>query len=399
MIRKAQISHPIIINILLCVASVTIFLGGAEALARIKYSPQKIQSNGMFEYDKKKIFKLKKNFAWSYYEGDFTTNSHGFRGKEINLKKSENTKRVLVVGDSISFGHGVNNDQTYSFYLENALNKHFADKNEEISIEVINTAAPGNSPLQEYYDLKRGLAFEPDVIVLQFTLNDIIEHNSKWILQTIGMEEGALETVSHDYILGFNNFPTIDYALRQSSALYLFIKDLSARIRFKSIDGKDFKEKAIREENYNVGLMITDPNNPIVVKSWESALNWHKAMTDIAKEKNIPFILLATPFGFQLEMKQEMARPQQILKEFAAEEDIYYLDLLEILRDLLTDKVDSNKTHNQLVAETRKSDSKVIKDFWNIFFIDIDHPSPIGNELISGALKPIVLDALHLTTE
>ena len=93
-----------------------------------------------------------------------TTNSLGFRDGEIN-KKASQTYRVLVVGDSFTFGHGISsNENTYpqklEDYLKNALGKS------KTKIEVFNLGVKGYSPDQEYRLITTKLvSYEPDLII------------------------------------------------------------------------------------------------------------------------------------------------------------------------------------------------------------------------------------------
>lgn len=43
----------------------------------------------------------------------YTTNSLGMRSEEVDSSKGH----ILIVGDSVAFGLGVNNDETVSYYL------------------------------------------------------------------------------------------------------------------------------------------------------------------------------------------------------------------------------------------------------------------------------------------
>jgi hypothetical protein len=110
------------------------------------------------------------------YYGDFatgvTTNSLGYRGPEFSPNKPSAAKRILVLGDSITFGVGVGDPETYPAIMETILKRTHAD------IEVVNAGyADGFSPDSYYVYLKnRGLALLPDVIVLEFFVwNDITD--------------------------------------------------------------------------------------------------------------------------------------------------------------------------------------------------------------------------------
>ena len=50
----------------------------------------------------------------------YTTNSLGMRSKEVDFSKGH----ILLVGDSVTFGLGVNNNETVSHYLEKINNEH-----------------------------------------------------------------------------------------------------------------------------------------------------------------------------------------------------------------------------------------------------------------------------------
>ncbi len=51
----------------------------------------------------------------------FRTNSRGLRDKEYDLNKTEGKKRIVIVGDSFTWGFGVNDDEIYSERLESML--------------------------------------------------------------------------------------------------------------------------------------------------------------------------------------------------------------------------------------------------------------------------------------
>jgi len=60
----------------------------------------------------------------------YSTSRDGFRDNE-SRNSSATAKSVLCLGDSYTFGMGVNNNETYPSYLENLLN---ADGNQKIRV-------------------------------------------------------------------------------------------------------------------------------------------------------------------------------------------------------------------------------------------------------------------------
>ena len=397
------------INLLLCVASISIFFGGVELLARLKYTPQKIEYIGVFEYDRENAFRLRSNFEGEYNDVTFSTNSLGLRGAEISVEKPENTKRVLVLGDSVMFGHQVLGDETASYFLEQELNKHFAELEENISVQVINAAVPGNSAYQEYHDLMRGLELGPDVIVLQFSLNDVMDHWASWMFEDMGLDNS--EKRNQDYLFGRSNMPYADHLLKQHSAFYLFLKDMYGRVRFQDVTGDNIVEKAGKEEFAWANKIVNEPEHPKVLEGWENCLKWMREMTNLASKKDIPFILMASPLEFQLSREKKFAHPQRILQTFAVEEGIYFVDLLDILRGMYAESavgepVETAEEIDKIIVETREEVERItiatgtgafnpFEDFWYEYFVEYVHPSLRGNELIADTLKPVVLNKLQ----
>lgn len=72
----------------------------------------------------------------------FSTNSLGFRGREIGERKPDKTVRIIALGGSTTFGIGSSdNSHTYPSLLETKLNRSQEVPN--INFEVINAGIPG----------------------------------------------------------------------------------------------------------------------------------------------------------------------------------------------------------------------------------------------------------------
>jgi hypothetical protein len=97
-------------------------------------------------------------------------NSLGFRGPEVAAEKPEGTYRILVLGDSVAFGWGVDDDVTFLRRLERDLQQ----RGDGRSYEVLNTGHPMYDSMQELAMLRdHGLALDPDLVLLVFVINDI----------------------------------------------------------------------------------------------------------------------------------------------------------------------------------------------------------------------------------
>ena len=109
-----------------------------------------------------------KGSAW---ETEISVSSHGFRDREYAVAKPEGGVRVAVLGDSIAFGNGLPLGETFPKQLE-AL---FRDSGRRV--EVLNMAVAGYDTLNEVALLEQnGLAFEPDLVVVSYCINDVAVH-------------------------------------------------------------------------------------------------------------------------------------------------------------------------------------------------------------------------------
>lgn len=100
--------------------------------------------------------------------GSFEINAAGYRGPEYPERKPAGTKRIVGIGDSSAFGSGVGEGDTYLRRLERLLNAGDGD-----TVQVVNLAVAGYNSHQELEVLRtRGLAFDPDLVVLGYDHND-----------------------------------------------------------------------------------------------------------------------------------------------------------------------------------------------------------------------------------
>ncbi len=105
-------------------------------------------------------------------EGDsidfaFSTNALGLRGPEVAPKGQ--CLRVLALGDSCTFGLGVNDADTWPAQLQRMLDEFGGGT----QWDVINAGVYGYSAFQGLrYLQSKGFALEPDVVIVQFWAND-----------------------------------------------------------------------------------------------------------------------------------------------------------------------------------------------------------------------------------
>src|SRR5262249_38021615 len=98
------------------------------------------------------------------------TNSGGMRGHEVARVKPFGTYRIAVGGDSWTMGMGVPEEDIYPVLLERALNAHAGDRR----YEVLNLGLGGLNAEQVLDRIEGvGLAYDPDLLVYAFNINDL----------------------------------------------------------------------------------------------------------------------------------------------------------------------------------------------------------------------------------
>ncbi len=140
-----------------------------EAWVRLSWD-QKKGTPGFFVSDPVRGQRLSENYDGWFAGVPVHTNSLGFRAeRDYDLRKGPKTFRILVLGDSVTFGHGAVHD--YPSLLEPMLKRWRPD----VDWQVWNLGVPGYNTSQELAHLRQvGPSYQPDLVIVGFFLNDII---------------------------------------------------------------------------------------------------------------------------------------------------------------------------------------------------------------------------------
>ena len=94
-----------------------------------------------------------------------TISSQGLRDELIQVPAPEGTRRLLCLGDSWTFGWGVEQQDSYCSRLEELLGGKW---------ETVNLGVPGQNTVEEVRRLElHGLVFEPDIVLVQHEEGDL----------------------------------------------------------------------------------------------------------------------------------------------------------------------------------------------------------------------------------
>lgn len=102
-------------------------------------------------------------------------NALGYRGPQFPLQKPAAEFRILMAGDSFTFGDFVTDEETLPAQLADALGQC------RPGVRVINGGLGGSTLEAQRHIIERGLVLQPDLVVLTFYENDIADlANSQW---------------------------------------------------------------------------------------------------------------------------------------------------------------------------------------------------------------------------
>lgn len=108
-----------------------------------------------------------------YGSGAIHINSFGLRSPEVAVPKPAGTVRILLLGDSFTFGLRVRDEETFGRRLEEALRGKYGTA----PVEVVSAGVISYCPLLEYLQYRHHLhILEPDLVVLNFDMSDVQDH-------------------------------------------------------------------------------------------------------------------------------------------------------------------------------------------------------------------------------
>lgn len=113
---------------------------------------------------------VKWHFDHPEYSVEYEINKHGFRDRKDHLiPKPKGVNRVLLVGDSFTFGYGVDYDDSWPVIVEQRVEKTGINR-----IDFVKAGIEGMDTRTEFLLIKDLLLkYQCDVVVLGFLINDL----------------------------------------------------------------------------------------------------------------------------------------------------------------------------------------------------------------------------------
>jgi lysophospholipase L1-like esterase len=279
------------------------------------------------------------------------TNSAGFRGPEITPDKDPAVFRILIFGDSSSFGWGVNFDQTYGAILQRELEKTFPEKKFELG----NFAIPGDS--SEYGRLlfdQLGRQYEADLVIFGFGANDAKRVVSRHSTQ---VEKFSKRLAFHKVEQFF-----------LSSALYRTLKNAAALLSSRSIPAP----------NVTANVAAVGP------KRYRNNLNYLATSTKDQGTRDALILNLCTPKQYS-----------KIARDLATSQNYLYLNGQKLLLDSIPD-IQAGKLYPELVSPMKQSYPDELAGN-SLYYVSSDgcHPNILGHQIVGVELAKLVVPLMQ----
>ncbi|MCP4610202.1 MAG: hypothetical protein GY845_15950 [Planctomycetes bacterium] len=259
-------------------------------------------------------------------------NSLGLRDDEVPISKPEGTLRILILGDSVTYGMRVSKNKAFPNHLESLLRKQFR------TAEVINAGVWGYTAYNELqYYLTKGREFEPDIVIVAFCMNDVVNPRLHWGYtkeNIINIPDQAIPNHAYDlnHVLPkMQQLKEREQSLWKYSALYNVLEWRVARLfQRKARDIPNFESKISTfitgEDTLSIEVLL-DETSP----EWRWLTSIYSQLQAAVRADQATLIVALFPLAYQLDEHYPFL-PQIQIGEYCKQNSILYIDLLELFR-------------------------------------------------------------------
>ena len=283
------------LNVLALSIGLTVALILAEVILRV-FTPDVLEQAGitraaMYTPDQDLGWKLEPSFEGIEQKKDFLMhvriNQEGFRDDPYDEAASGSVFRILGVGDSFTFGFGVEHEKTYLELLEGYLN---SSRPGHRNYQVFNTGVPGYS-LEEYsmFLANSWKKFDPDLIVIGVDINDHTD-----------IQPHPKYDVAHGYIIDHQSNDADQNSERntnETATLTRFKIFLYERLYLYRFLSRAKRNISARRQ---VEAAVTARIHREAEKAWEKASERLDHIRDLAEENDIGLVLVFIPHRSQV---------------------------------------------------------------------------------------------------
>ena len=244
-------------------------------------------------------------------------NAFGLRGPELQQKKAPGEFRILFLGDSVTFGYGLEYDEIYVTRIGDLLSHRIPGSN----VVCLNAGVGGYTTWQELDYLRtEGFALDPDLVIVGYCFNDVTD--------VIYLNPGLIS--GRRLRFSFSNTPHWSGSVRA-------MRSILARRRWRATLAslswvEDDPNTSLERDPRKANDVHREPLLPAVVAAWERVLGELDAIDELCRTKDTPWCIVAFPFQSQLGPGPPDILPQKHLQRWVERRQVPCLDLLPMFR-------------------------------------------------------------------
>ena len=245
------------------------------------------------------------------YDVVYHINAEGFRDHQTYLDRAKppETKRILLLGDSFTYGEGVPYEATWGRTLERYLNQG------EEKVEIVKAGIPAYDTRTCYLLLKELAAqYQPDMVLLGFLPNDLFT-NQSLSSETTKAASGALSQKQRSWSfrdLELHGVVFAERLLMNSDAFYCSLYVNTNRARF-----------------------YVNPSSEQVRRKMDLTKDLFRLMADFCRREQMLFTVVSIPQQFQVlfagmpekDQGVDPAKVDRAFKVLSQELDFHWLDV------------------------------------------------------------------------
>jgi lysophospholipase L1-like esterase len=261
--------------------------------------------------------------------------TQGTRDDAVAMPKPKGALRILVLGDSLAYGSDVARDKTFPNRLESLLRRQFGP-----SVDVINSAVAGYTPYNELeYYLAKGRTFEPDIVIVAFCMNDVVDPRLHWgDAPGVKIPDDAIPNHEYDERVILPRIQKLKEQatepagtrtwLSKNSQLYSLIEKrlFNRKTKFFADTGAAIPTYVTGEDTISIEVLL-DRNTP----EWKWLASIYRRLDDAVKADGAKMLIAVFPLAYQLQANYPFV-PQQQIMNYCNENKILCSDLLPPFR-------------------------------------------------------------------
>jgi lysophospholipase L1-like esterase len=256
-----------------------------------------------------------------WVEGGWATINHlGLRGVPPESPKPAGSLRVLVAGDSTTFGWGVHDHETYSAVLEQMVRRHTSNVRDSVVNAGVNTYDLGQTSRLLRHFAPR---LQPDLILIGFFWNDLVHQRQTPEGQLL---DGRANT-EHANVARERSGPFqitgqrtgVRAHLRNSRALHA-----SRHAWLSAIERTAWADNDVRWEV----ALLEGKRTPAIDQAWIEMGRQLADIRSIATKAGADVGIVIIPIRAQVERDYPQARYQAPLSEIAKAHGVFVVDPL-----------------------------------------------------------------------